>query len=384
MSLLIDNMLFYGLLLFGLISCLSKEAQNIVAALLLLCFIAKGIIEKKWLISNNSLTGSIGLFFVAVAVSAFFGLDVESSMSRWFEYLFHFSVFFVAAFSLKTPKQVDRILLALATSITLFDLSAIWQWINGILRPSGFFESPAILGKHLTILVPILFIQVLYKPQYKFAYIPALLLSFFALMINQTRGTWVALAITAIVGFMLMRQYRKQMLIYITVMLILLFFLFSLNSQLLTRFHTIFDMQFKANLERLVIWHNAVQMIKDYPVTGVGLGNFRMQYIKYLPPSETGSFTYAHNNVLHMFAVTGILGGIAFLYMFFTLFKTYYHDFSSTSDWKRSIAITGMFVTIAFFLQGMTEYMFAHSVTTKLFWFVSGILYGSLQIKECK
>jgi O-antigen ligase len=382
MNLLIDNIPFCGLLFFALVSCLSTAAQNVATVLLLLYFIIKAIIEKKRPTLEDSLTKGIALFFAATAISAVFAINKQTSIEVWFNYLYRFSIFFVAAFSIKTRKQVLWILNALVISISITDLYAIWQWLNGMERVSGFFSHPMFLAGGLIMTMPYLFLQVLENREHRYIFIPALILSLFTLLINQTRGAWIAIGVTAIFCSIFLKQYRKQIVIGITILLILILFFFGASPQLTARFQTIFDIQYQSNSERILVWNSAIQMVIDYPLTGIGLGNFQEQYTtKYISPFAKEHLWHAHNTVLHIFAETGIIGGVAFLYMFYIFFKNYYFSFTSKDTWKSSMAVIGLLVVSTLLLQGITEYIFANSVVTRLFWFVSGVLYASTRLK---
>lgn len=382
MSLLINNAIYFGLILFP-IACLSKGTQNVAAVFILLCFAAKAIMERKCLIPYNDMTRGIVMFFAAAAISTVFAVKTHTSIEGWFDYLYRFSIFFVAAYSVKTRKHVLWILIATAISIAFFDLFAIWQWQNGVYRAGGFFTNPAILGKYLTMIIPVLFVQAVYNRENRYIFLPVLILSLFELVLNQMRGAWIALGITGIAGCVLMRAHRKQIVIFMSAVLIILVLSFSLTPQLTTRLYSILDMQNESNAERILIWSSAVQMVKDHPITGIGLGNFRSEYVaKYMSPLAKLQVPHAHNTVLHMLVETGLIGAMAFLYMFYMLFRTFFTGVNSSDTWKSSMSITGVLLTAAVFLEGMTAYMFSTSVTTMLFWFVTGVIYASMQIEE--
>lgn len=385
MNIIIEKTIYYGLLLFALVSCISVAAQNVVTALLLLCFIIKMTREKKRLtIMEDTLIRSIAIFFAAIGISTIFSINSQTSAEVWINYFYRFSIFFVAVFSIRTRKQVQYILIALALSMSISDLYAIWQWLNGGERVSAFFRHPMILAGCLMLTMPILFVQVLCNREHRFIFIPALMVALVTLIFNQTRGAWIAIGLTIILSCILLRQYRKQLAVYTTGLLILLLLVFSLDPQLTARLYTIPDMQFQSNSERTLLWKSTIQMWMDYPITGIGLGNFHEQYLtNYISPfAREPHLAHAHNNVLHIFAETGILGGGAFLYMFYMILKTCYSFAASLDTWKRTMAITGILGTSALFLQGLTEYNFGNSVVIRLYWFTLGVLYASVQIPE--
>lgn len=76
------------------------------------------------------------------------------------------------------------------------------------------------------------------------------------------------------------------------------------------RFRSIFKLD--NHSVRLQIWQSSLKIIKDYPLFGVGPGNFGEIYAKYQPDSLKGNVTCAHSNYLNIFIGWGIIGGILF------------------------------------------------------------------------
>ena len=69
---------------------------------------------------------------------------------------------------------------------------------------------------------------------------------------------------------------------------------------------------------RLSSWKRSVKLISEYPVLGVGIGNWKIQVLKYENP-EKGNYLYQyknHNDFLEVTAETGIPGGLAYLSIF--------------------------------------------------------------------
>jgi len=91
--------------------------------------------------------------------------------------------------------------------------------------------------------------------------------------------------------------------------------IFVFNSNIITqRLATSFNLKEGSNAERYKNWTQATGMIQDYPLGGVGLGN----YAKTVDPTAADrSSIYAHNLFLDIAAETGILNAIIFLLLIF-------------------------------------------------------------------
>ena len=69
---------------------------------------------------------------------------------------------------------------------------------------------------------------------------------------------------------------------------------------------------------RLTLWKNAFKISQNYPLTGIGLGNWKVELLGYEKYLFTGTAisTHAHNDFLEIIAETGYLNGIVFILLF--------------------------------------------------------------------
>jgi len=87
---------------------------------------------------------------------------------------------------------------------------------------------------------------------------------------------------------------------------------------------------------RLLIWRISLNMIKDHPITGIGLGDFAIQYMNYQAEffknpaniehwaNVASNVNHAHNEFLQLFVESGIIGFLLFLaFLFFTYQETF-------------------------------------------------------------
>jgi len=78
---------------------------------------------------------------------------------------------------------------------------------------------------------------------------------------------------------------------------------------------------------RLAIWRNSLEMVKDHPLAGVGLGNFEIFYPLYWNRvlednyfSVTSQLERAHNDHLQILAELGLIGIVLWFWFIFTIF----------------------------------------------------------------
>jgi O-antigen ligase len=74
-----------------------------------------------------------------------------------------------------------------------------------------------------------------------------------------------------------------------------------------SRFYSIFDLNERSNMERLLTWREGVDIVERYPILGTGVGNF------FSGIGAPGPGAYSHNAYLDVWAETGPVGLIGFL-----------------------------------------------------------------------
>ncbi len=116
---------------------------------------------------------------------------------------------------------------------------------------------------------------------------------------------------------------------------------------------------------RFVLWKTAIRTFLDHPITGIGIGNFRIVYLIYPELKVVPLYVYvqgmsAHNVILHYLAETGLVGSIALLVLaykgFMTSFRAYKEKLNS-EDTQVSVALfIAMFVfcTTIFYMRAWT------------------------------
>ena len=96
-------------------------------------------------------------------------------------------------------------------------------------------------------------------------------------------------------------------------MCVVLALYFWLPSRL-ERLATVTDLNYASNRSRLEIWAVAWQAFLDYPLTGIGIGEFQTYYLEHAPPNALEpAATHVHNLFLHVLTEAGLLGLLGFL-----------------------------------------------------------------------
>lgn len=200
------------------------------------------------------------------------------------------------------------------------------------------------------------------------------------LLSNKSRGAWLTvIVVVPIAVFHYLKQNRKYLIIFVLVMAGTLGFMAS-TPQYVQRVKSITNTTTdRSNADRIWVLKSAELMIRDYPVTGVGLGQFFDKYKdEYKFEQESQYLPHAHNNFVEIVAETGIVGLIGFLY-----FIAYYLCTSLRSYWKNKNPYDLLFF-ITFLIHicvfGQIDYTLWHGAVMQPFmWFLLALL---LKLKE--
>jgi putative inorganic carbon (HCO3(-)) transporter len=136
-------------------------------------------------------------------------------------------------------------------------------------------------------------------------------LMFFAVILSFSRGAYLGV-LAGSLFFLAVSLIRSGNAGKITIIGAVLIFLAAVFFQgtIQSRLVSAFNFKEGSNAERVENWRQAIDAIRDYPLAGVGLGN----YASYIDQaSGERSSIYAHNTFLDISAETGIPNGFIFL-----------------------------------------------------------------------
>lgn len=375
--------IFYILLLYALSSLVSIGGTSITMYLALLLALVFWF-RDRWQIPSDA-RGVIyvaGFFIAALAVTAVFSTDLLFSAKRVLAEVTRFIPLLLVVLFIDAVPKLKAIVAMLALSTLAADGYAIWQSFHGFARPFAFANQPVVFAALLLGIIPLLTVVGLEEKawnwQWRGGLLAVALLSIFVMVLTGTRGAWIAMAVTFLVYVVLAVRHNRQGAIIVALVLILLCAAFLSVPVLKERINSISDTQLVSNTERLVMWTSAWQMFKDHPLTGVGLGRYsdmdRLYY--WQPQAQEPVHVHAHSTYFNFLGETGLIGFAAFWVLFgYILYASGRKYWANRRDyWSLAMLLT----TIAFLIEGLTEYNFGHLLILRLFTFVLGLtLVGS-------
>jgi O-antigen ligase len=334
---------------------LDLVVTRILVPVIFLLWLVRSLARKKLWIPNKAEMWLVITFLFLAALSLFLGWDASAGFRKLLYFFTIVPVFFVAADIFQAQKWREKALAAiviggtLAAAVGLFQFVfsfiigigksvKIWEslapyflgnsfgkivaanssWLVNIggetrLRAFGFFPDPHNFAffVNLCLFVGLGYIFLQKKTAPKIWVGMAVILMIAAVALSFSRGAYLGL-FAAGLFFAIVFLKRSGVLGKAIVAIAAIFVLiFVFNSNIITqRLASSFNMKEGSNAERYKNWTQAVEMIQDHSLVGVGLGSYARSVD---PGAADRSSIYAHNLFLDIAAETGILNGIIFL-----------------------------------------------------------------------
>lgn len=193
--------------------------------------------------------------------------------------------------------------------------------------------------------------------------IPATIVTF-TLLLTFTRSIWLGW-ICAI--FALLMFTRPRMLAWAAPVLVL--FITFMPLALFGRMVSIFDTRVESNLDRIRMAEAGVEIIRDYPLLGVGPANVKEIYPLYRRhDAPRFRIPHLHNTILQIWAERGIIALGAYLLLLGLFVRQCVKAWNGPA---RAFAQAGVAITVGLFVAGLFEFNFGD---TEVFYIVLDLM----------
>ena len=203
-----------------------------------------------------------------------------------------------------------------------------------------------------------------------------------ALILTSTRAALAGLALG--VAAMAIANSRRRILIAVTVAVIILFPLGMFAAER-SRGISLFDPEEGSTAYRLEVWREALRIIKDNPVVGIGKGS-EGKLKERLGLYDDGRLPPGHfHSTPVQIAVWWGLTALIFYFSFMTVFliETWrsIRNGSSTKRWQeQGIALGGLGALVAFNLSSFVHFNFGDGEVVMAFWLLTGLAFAVRRI----
>ncbi len=392
-SLQYSDILLCCFCLCALFLCINPKIANAFQILCYLCFIPFFFKNKHIILQRLD---KFKFFFYIYFLYAFFELiplffspDLGAALKIWLRtYFLRGTLFLLLIISFNQKKQYLLVLLALISSFTLSSLACL------ILGPDpqygtrvgGFYGHPMIYAGFSCIALPFFIFKLIFEKKLikKLIFLSISIFFFSLLILNGTRGAWIAVFLVSSLLLVVSKLSWKNVLFFLPIFLCLSIVSIQSSSEISNRIKSLSNPQMHLQSERILLWKSSFEMFKDHPLTGVGLGNYASQYKNnYMSPlAKERTLTRAHSNIFQLIGESGLFGLVGYLIITFGLL---YKASLMYLVKKNRIGILIASSIICLFVQGLTEYNLGHSSVMKFYWLWLGTLFplGYLSNENC-
>lgn len=212
---------------------------------------------------------------------------------------------------------------------------------------------------------------------------------------TRTRGAWLGLLISGLVGFLLIvyhpslrqdliQRFTTHNKIALVICLLLLGVGMTLSSQTPTGVVQRFDEQKTTALQtatstlsaggdrgRLLMWQHSLSMIIDNPILGVGLDNWEYHYPRYDKGdkiTEHSEPVRPHNDFIWIASELGLIGLLSFLLLLGIAVQTGIRLYLSSNIEHQWIALIACMGLIAWLVHSLFSFPKEQPISAFLFW----------------
>ncbi|MCM8762773.1 MAG: O-antigen ligase family protein [Candidatus Omnitrophica bacterium] len=353
------------------ICSLAFPFANFIYTSLLLFFMLVWIIKRGISFKDKAaLKLPLILFSLSLVLSILFSINKRVSLPESYKYACGiYLLLIISSLSLEEKAHIRRILVFTGFIIGIL---AIYQYFFGFRHTLGYlrkygllqpftldylqskriffpFVTPNILGGYLGIILPLTLINPnRYTLLFIFPFVQALVL---------TKS--ISALLSFLLGFMLYLYLQKELnkrkiisssisfIAFFTALLFLFFLRTTTPKQHLQPLFSLFM--------RLNYWKHTFKVILDYPLTGRGIGNFNLMQSR-----------YAHNSYLQLWAETGIVGIISFIWLVVAIIKS---GLKSNNLYK-NIFLTSIAI---FLIHNLFDFSFFLPEVSIIWWVILGL-----------
>ena len=323
----------------------------------------------------------VGAFALSILVSTDRILSLNGFVNKWLEYL----LLCVAVADLSVrPGVAKRCGVFMVWSTLLVAFEAITQELTGkgplrgyplmvYERMTGPYENPIDLATYLLVAIPFLIALTGYVRRVaRVGVWGVVAVATGCLIRTEAQGAWIGFAVALGCGCWLSRWLRRRFLAFLVLGA-------GLGAAILVptggwpRVTTLVD---RGMQDRWFMWQAAWGMIRARPLLGHGLNTFMANYLTYWVGGEQQP-RYAHNCYLQVWAETGLIGLVAFVWLLAQLGRRWLLGVRRMADGPPRALLAAL-------IAGLTGFLVQAGIDTNLyslrhavfFWTLAGLALG--------
>lgn len=373
-----DKVIEFLLYIFTIFLIRSIAGTQITLGLLIIVWLTKMIVKREFTIQKTGVELAFLVFIITLIISTIFSLEPQASFFHLKNMLLITVVYIVFNNIHQKPTLVRVIDLFIIVSVII----AIWGLLStdfmGGKRVAAFKSTTMTWGAMSTIFTIVTLSLALFSGlgRKQLLYGVAFLIQFTSLIFSWVRGAWVAL----VVGIIILSFVKNKKLIFgLLIFLLIVFFLAPTHIK--HRISHIADLSVNSTNVRLVQWKHSLEIIRDYPIVGVGWIDLGELIRSYAPEGTDISYHsyqigHFHNNFIMFFVYFGLLGFMAGCYLIFRILQVMikiYRKIPVDEGWLSALSLGCIAAFVSFWINGLFDWTFGDAEPATMMWFIVGI-----------
>lgn len=356
----------------------------------MLSLVLKASIDEKFEFKHYKINGWVLAFIIVIGISSLISISMIESIRIALLMIVFVMFYFVVINVITTRKQLKMILYVLAIASALSAIYGIYQYIYGDvysqawldsemfedirMRVYSTLENPNVYGEYLILIIPITIALFWTEKGWKkkLFLLGILGITGLALILTFSRGCWLGIIFSiAILALIIDKRFLFLGLV------LLLMAPFILPDTIIQRFTSIGNMEDSSTSYRVYIWMGTIAMLKDYWISGVGMGITSFNTVYPLYSYNNIKAPHSHNLYLQVIVEYGIIGFIVLFGILYNYFKMAFISMKAKKDILLSGLFTGM---IGFLIESLTDHTWYNYRVLFVFWIIIALTVTASQI----
>lgn len=380
----LDTALTYLILAYAAVMGFSRGGINTVFWLTVLLAIGRFLWKPYRIPAESEVVRALAIFFGALLLSSLFSGDITASLKYLALSITKILPFFLVLAFIRCRRHIEQAATLMSASLLIGAAIALWQAAQGQIRVKSTLGTMDFAGA-IGLIIPVLLVKSFdreAKPWVRCLSAVSLVAAMAALIFNATRAVWVSTLVSfGLFAFLNLlvsgRKGAKTAVVVVVVLAAVLSFALS-STTFINRFQAS-TLQSNAIHKRLVAWEYAWHQFQDHWFLGVGLATLPEFFPENIPAAGPDRvYGHVHNNFLQMLAENGLVGGLSFIFLFWSILKTSFQRLKEPAT--RNWAMIALLCTVDFLVHGMFDYTFTIATIMYSYWFILGLAYSSFSL----
>ncbi len=362
----------------------SQSLVHFLTLVILSLFLIHAVRQKKELIFSYTKADIWFLLYLAgLSLSFLYSVNQFNARNELYNHFNYYLFFYLCPLLLTEERWRDLFLRSTVIAAGFISLLIIWEFWTGAYITGGPLLNANIASGLFILVLPILISRLvldLKQDKSNAWYLLDLLLGIViltGLLITRSLGAWISLYFSLFLFLVLSWKRDSADYHHHTARK---FLVTSLALGAIVIGYFVLDKLKEPEIyNRLLWWQGAVKMIKNHPLSGVGLGNFGDMYLVY---KTTGlNSVYAHNYYLQLWSEAGIFSLVFWLCGVYAVIHGHLSKLPEQEQQNQYTSIGLICATSGLLIYSLIDYSMYIPAIAIIWWVLLGLMRSSLPVK---